>query len=88
MTEYLVVINGAGEYQDDYTIHKVVAKTPRDSVDYLIAPENGYGKENDDGIALVVPVKSVAAFLINEIRGKEAEPCGVDAVLPPVEIPA
>jgi hypothetical protein len=83
--EYLVIINGAGEYRDDFTIHRISAKTPRAAVDFLIAPENGYGKENDDGLALVTSLNSVSAFLINELRGKVSEPCMTDAVMPPVE---
>lgn len=68
---YLVVVNGAGEYQEDYNVLIVEAYNTREAVDRVIDPKMGYGK-NEDGIAFVAPVFSVDTYLVGETRHKAA----------------
>lgn len=74
---WMVVIDGAGEYKDDYEVIFVEAETPAHAVEIVTAPENGWGK-SEDGVAFVMRPEHVSTFTINETRRKTARPATLE----------
>jgi hypothetical protein len=77
-TVYLVVIDGAGEFEDAFHVLKIAATSPQAAVDFAVSSKMGYGKRQD-GNAFVVPCSEAASFKINDTSKKIA--CGDTHVL-------
>lgn len=71
MNAWLVIIDGAGEYDVDFNVLRIEAPSARDAVEEAIAPEMGYGR-HDDGIAYVVAEEHVHPFALNESSRRHA----------------
>jgi len=83
---WLVVIDGAGEYQSDFQVIVLAAPSAREAVERVTAPDMGYGKD-DDGIAYAMPLDSVQTFRINEARHKHVAPSLTIVPMPEYEDP-
>ena len=66
-----MVIDGGGEYDFDFHVLVVDADSPQKAVDRVIGPGMDYGKD-EDGVAYVAELPSVAVFHINDTRTKRA----------------
>jgi hypothetical protein len=64
---FLVIIDGAGEFDDNYSVHTFTGATAQDAVDAAVA--DGYGKER----AFVVPFEYVLPFALGEHRKTVAD---------------
>lgn len=61
MTRYMVVAEGAGEYESDFTVTWFDAASPEEAAEIAISPEQGYGRK-DGGKMYVVPADQVTEF--------------------------
>lgn len=73
MTDYLVIIDGAGEYENDYSVLRIEATSAQDAIDQAIAPKMGYGKR-PDATAFVIEESHVESFIVNDSNRRFAMP--------------
>ncbi len=78
---YLVIIDGAGDYEIDFNVLTIVADTPAEAVEKATSSEMGYGRDTD-GKVFVVRVSDVSAFLINESHRKVSTPVSTGQLIP------
>lgn len=62
---YLVVADGAGEYDHDFTVCFVKAQTPSDAARIALHPRHGYGRNGKR--MFVIHVDDVAVFELAEL---------------------
>lgn len=65
---YLVVTDGAGEFDSDFSVIVYRTKTPKEAIDSAI--KDGYGK----AVAYVAKLEDVSAFGLGEQRTTMADP--------------
>lgn len=73
MVRYLVVVDGAGDTERDFSVLVVKAESPRAAVERVTAPEMGYGRERD-GVAYVAPLLSFTVFRVGDTTHKQVTP--------------
>lgn len=61
MNSYMIVADGAGEYDVDFSVTWIDAPSPEAAAEIAVSPEMGYGRR-DGGKLYVIPVEAVAQF--------------------------
>lgn len=79
--QWLVAINGSGEYGSDFTVLVLEGESPQAIVERITSPEWGYGT-SENGVAYVAPVAAITTFRINDTTRKAVAEDGLFVDMP------